>query len=179
MTEAKAPSTTKAKIKDVELLRPEVINITLPVVGDIFIQKLGFIAKTELFGFLAGAIDDLFQQGSGVLEVIKSFDLSEEAITALQSGETSGTSGDQLNKIAQVIVKVALNAPRLLEDLFLITLQVRPESKATYLAVINSPEFTDELAFKVLNGFMDLNGGSLKDFFEEWKTLIAKAKNLA
>lgn len=176
---AKAPSSTpKADDTDLKVVRPEIINLTLPEIGDVVIRPLGFFAKTELFSLLAGAVNDLFTEGASLTEVLGELDLSEQSIAALKSGSSSPQADRQAEVIARVIVKFALRAPKLLDDLFLIALQTKPEEKKAFLNALHNPEFDDENAFALLNAFVDLNGSAFIDFFGNWRTLLEKTASL-
>lgn len=161
-----------------EVLRPKVINSHIHGIGDVVIRKLGFHAKTDLFKILAGVVNDLIDAGDDVQTVLSKFDFSPETINALKGGNAQGNQVQQVETVLRLVIKFALQAPSLLDELFLVALQVKPEDRAAYLAAFHEPDFDDATAFGILNAFIDMNGEAFKDFFEGWRGLFEKAAKI-
>lgn len=170
---AKAPSASA----DIEALRPAVEHITLPNLGDQVVRPLGFYSKTQLFTLLAGAVQDLFDSGEDFNKILADLEVDAGTIKHLQDPDPKKNSG-QAESIVRLIVKFALQTPHLLDDLFLIAFQVKPEQRDAYINDLHDPGFTDAIAFKTLNVFIDLNASAIVDFFGEWKMLLTKASKL-
>lgn len=159
-----------------QALRDDAFTVELPQVGEITIRKLGFIAKNDLFALLAREVSAIFEEGGSIGTLLDTLDVSEDTITALRTG---GTGADkQIEVMSQLFITFALRAPQMLEDLFLLIFQCSPETREAFRSIIKSPDFDDELAFRILNGFIDLNGSAFVDFFVGWRGLLEKAISL-
>lgn len=176
-TDTNTPTPTDSEIH--EALRPDVKTFNIPILGEMYVRQLGFYAKTEFIEVLAGVVQDFFTDGVSLQEIMDQLDFSPENIEALKSGFASDSDkGDkQAELMIRLVVKFALRIPRLLDDIFLIALQVIPEHKGRVLKVLHSEHFTDEHAFGILGAFIDMNGAAFSDFFDGWKTLIEKVIN--
>ena len=148
------------------------IEINIEGYGTVIQKPLSFFGKNELFAIVAQAIDKAISQGFSITKLLDSIDIDEEQVESLSDGNLSMDDLSELEDLATLIMKLLATVPDLLQDAYLIFLNVSAENRGRCRIALQNID--DETGFLILNTFVEQNGQAVRDFLPQWWAQVKK-----
>ena len=164
---------TKVPTSRSRLRNTDVKSWTIPGFEEPFVQDpLTFFEKNEFLALIARALEDGLAGGADIESLMMILGMDEKKLKALLAGEASGDDlGYLATSLFNVLTRLITTAPRLLEDLYLISLSVPVEKREQVR--VHLRQIDDDTGFGILETFVEQNTTTIRDFFPRWRELLA------
>lgn len=155
------------------LRRQEAKQWTLPGFPEPFIQDpLTFFERNELLGLVAATLDEVVSKGGDMAGLLSAMELDEVSVARLRRGQISGEALQAANLIG-MLTKLLSQAPRLLEDVYLLALSIPPEHRDGAREALR--QIDDDTGFGIMETFVDQNAETLRTFVGRWWEQLSRA----
>ena len=163
---------TKVPASRSRLRNQDVKEWAIPGFDEPFVQDpLTFFEKNEFLALVGQALDDVVATGADLTAILSLIGMSEDDLKKMMSGDLEGIDVTFMaGSLFNVITRLITQAPRLLEDLYLIVLSVPPEKRQAVRDHLR--EIDDDTGFGILEMFVDQNATTIRDFFPRWRALL-------
>jgi len=163
----KVPS-SRARLRNQESKEWEIPGFDEPFVQD----PLTFFEKNEFLALVGMALDDMVASGADITAILTLIGMSEQDLKKMMEGDLEGIDVSFMaGSLFNVITRLITQAPRLLEDLYLIALSVPPEKRQQVRDHLR--EIDDDTGFGILETFVEQNTTTIRDFFPRWRALLS------